>query len=1080
MTIDPTTQKDIERAQREFEKALEKGSTAVNKVSEDLVKSLKSMNTAAEAGKRAALKFEEAAGEATNAMQDEVTKQLRDYAKSLDILDDAVISQIKTAKGLTLAIADVEMKASHAKEALAELEGKLKDGAISQSEFDKRLSDLNSSLGIIKKTGDDSKDANLKATKAYLDSAKKLTDETTKATKKLTAPGAQVGKALENMKGSVVGSIAKFAKLSVALDLVTSAASKVYDQAVRLSNRGMLMAMKAIDTQAIKLRMSAEEFEAVINANMESINALGGGVEGINKFADKIVEASEGLELMGKEGKKFAAMSLNMLTKSGVSGKDQQTQVKIQKDLNKQFRFFQGAFGDTAEQFTDYYNTVLNTDMAQAKMNMLDEKGAALMVKEIAARTETLRLMGLSNEQVSTFVKTLNNMMDPTKNEQGEAIEQMINAENAFIMMAQTTKDANLKATLQSKGFMDYVDKVSNALDPAEVMKLQAENPQFAKAMSQAISEAKVEKTKGGRTSFSNFGAFEFMKGMSPQMRAAIEQGDQMQKAERGGLAKTGDVNDPNSEAAKFKKAVEDMSGDTSALGKGFAALRTVVEQVQAVLSNPFTAALGGAVAAALFFSNGLRQALTGFVEGLYAILTGAAGGIAGTLTTIFRGLIAGLKKLPVIGAAIAGIEGAIEGFQTDTSAYRKRMGMDEKGDSLLGDLVARTGGVLSDVGAAAVKGATFGYYDPSKNFADKQAKATKEEAAKAQGPKVEPPKATPAPASAAKPGGTAQSTTAKEREALMDKALTDAGVTDPKQKAILMGQVSHESAGFKSMIEYGSGAQYEGRKNLGNTEVGDGEKYKGRGFIQLTGRDNYTRAGKALGLDLVNHPELAEDPQNAAKIAVWYLQTHKGRNGQTAMEAAASGDIVGATQAIQGGAGGLDDRSRRAQAYLEQYKLAGGATPTQVAAASTQGLSLNNLPQSSPTSDAEKAENRRIVEAERQRMALANASQASIAAGGKSLMMPTAPPQTGLDVGKMFGKTVAEDGTISFDKAKAADQAKLASTAFDVPVLDDTLTENKKHTDLLTTIANALSGAAFKSSGSMYQSDRATAINAS
>jgi len=62
--------------------------------------------------------------------------------------------------------------------------------------------------------------------------------------------------------------------------------------------------------------------------------------------------------------------------------------------------------------------------------------------------------------------------------------------------------------------------------------------------------------------------------------------------------------------------------------------------------------------------------------------------------------------------------------------------------------------------------------------------------------------------------------------------------------------------------------------KIIGNTEAGDGAKYKGRGYIQLTGRDNYKRAGQALGLPLEQKPELVEKPEIAAKVAVWYWKT--------------------------------------------------------------------------------------------------------------------------------------------------------------------------------------------------------------
>ena len=77
----------------------------------------------------------------------------------------------------------------------------------------------------------------------------------------------------------------------------------------------------------------------------------------------------------------------------------------------------------------------------------------------------------------------------------------------------------------------------------------------------------------------------------------------------------------------------------------------------------------------------------------------------------------------------------------------------------------------------------------------------------------------------------------------------------------------------FLPIEEYASGQAYENRHDLGNYCPGDGVKYKGRGYIQLTGRDNYTNYGKIFNLDLVCHPELALDPAIAAKILVQYFK---------------------------------------------------------------------------------------------------------------------------------------------------------------------------------------------------------------
>lgn len=156
--------------------------------------------------------------------------------------------------------------------------------------------------------------------------------------------------------------------------------------------------------------------------------------------------------------------------------------------------------------------------------------------------------------------------------------------------------------------------------------------------------------------------------------------------------------------------------------------------------------------------------------------------------------------------------------------------------------------------------------------------------------------------------------------------------ISTPERQAAFIGQCAHESGGFKTLQEnlnYSAkglhatwpsrfpseeAAQpfhrnpekiankvYSGR--MGNTEEGDGWKYRGRGLIQLTGKDNYRFASDALGVDFVANPDLVLTRDYAALTAAWYWNK-RGLNKE-----ADAKDFTGMTKKINGGTIGLADR---------------------------------------------------------------------------------------------------------------------------------------------------------------------------
>ena len=165
----------------------------------------------------------------------------------------------------------------------------------------------------------------------------------------------------------------------------------------------------------------------------------------------------------------------------------------------------------------------------------------------------------------------------------------------------------------------------------------------------------------------------------------------------------------------------------------------------------------------------------------------------------------------------------------------------------------------------------------------------------------------------------------------VLNAAMARFKINSPVRMAAFIAQVGHESGQLTRMVEnlnYSAerlqavwpnrfdaalavqvarkpeqiaNIAYGGR--MGNALPGDGWKYRGRGLIQLTGASNYRAAGAALGLDLVNHPELVEQPETAALVAGWFWQSN-GLN-----ELADSGQFAKITRVINGGLAGQADR---------------------------------------------------------------------------------------------------------------------------------------------------------------------------
>ncbi len=151
--------------------------------------------------------------------------------------------------------------------------------------------------------------------------------------------------------------------------------------------------------------------------------------------------------------------------------------------------------------------------------------------------------------------------------------------------------------------------------------------------------------------------------------------------------------------------------------------------------------------------------------------------------------------------------------------------------------------------------------------------------------------------------------------------ALQEAQLTTPRMVAFALATIAAETAGFVPISERVSRFNtsqkpfdlYDGRKDLGNRQPGDGAKYRGRGFVQLTGGANYAKYGERIGVDLADRPEKACESAIAAQLLALFIADRA-----TAIDAALSAsDFTKARRLVNGGHHGLERFTNAYKAIL-------------------------------------------------------------------------------------------------------------------------------------------------------------------
>lgn len=133
--------------------------------------------------------------------------------------------------------------------------------------------------------------------------------------------------------------------------------------------------------------------------------------------------------------------------------------------------------------------------------------------------------------------------------------------------------------------------------------------------------------------------------------------------------------------------------------------------------------------------------------------------------------------------------------------------------------------------------------------------------------------------------------------------AMDESLISTPRRQAAFIAQIAHESGELRYTAEIADGSAYEGRQDLGNTQAGDGPRFKARGLLGLTGRANYAWAQEELHIPCLEHPELLEEPEGACRVSARWWFKH-------GLNPLADSDKFGSiTKVINGGFNGMDSR---------------------------------------------------------------------------------------------------------------------------------------------------------------------------
>jgi hypothetical protein len=196
--------------------------------------------------------------------------------------------------------------------------------------------------------------------------------------------------------------------------LLKSALYQSIDELNKATAVGLQDSFLSIGLEAVKLKMSFDQFSDIISKNRDIIRQLGGGTAGVKEFSEQLKKASEPLSFMGKAGTDATALFTGTLKTMGVAmGRDGEMFGKTMTRTQKAFIRWGAVYGDTAEQVDDLLQSQMKGTRVQNLMVGMNLTQRDQLAQEIMLRTDNLKMMGLSNDEIKDFNARLEHAYDP-------------------------------------------------------------------------------------------------------------------------------------------------------------------------------------------------------------------------------------------------------------------------------------------------------------------------------------------------------------------------------------------------------------------------------------------------------------------------------------------------------------------------------------------------------------------------------------------------------------------------------------------------------------------------------------------